>query len=950
MTMKIVPRAIAALARHRFALPALYAVTVVGAILAGDWLIHNASQDPGTTRLLGIVEDIVFALVTGVVVFSLFAWTLKSAAGYRALARGTRDLIFFVGSNRTIVDANDAAIRTYGWTRNELLGRSFKTLCADESIESCAVESVLAGCESLLVDGLHRRRDGAVFPVEVSATRGEIDRKPVVLIVARDISERRRREGFATLLHDIDRAILRGEPIDSILGFVSKRLAALFPDSLVQISLKGEDGAVDIRQFAGEGTDFLEGIQVRWDDTPAGRGPTGRAIRTGEIQFSHLDIDPDFMPWRARAVALGFKLAAAVPLVAHGHVLGALTLFTRPGVLDETGVAALQGFADQVAISVHSAQTVVQLELQRVALESAANAVVVTDRAGAIRWVNPAFTKLTGWTSQEVFGKTTRILKSGNHGDAFYREMWARVIAGDVWQGELYNRRKDGTLYLEEQTITPVRASSGEITHFVAIKLDITARKHHDEQIRYLAMHDALTDLPNRRLLAENLVRVVHQAHRGRPSALMIIDVDNFKVVNDSLGHAAGDHLLKQLRELIVGSLRPGDFVARFGGDEFAVLVEGSELDDAVAAAERLRENFEAFRFRFGEHQINVGASVGITPVKGDIDAETLMVQADSALYAAKEQGKNRVVVYHEGVDWSSRLIEAGQWAARIREALRSGGFELAYQPVVCLKTGRVDHYEALVRLRGEDGELIMPNQFLRAAERFGLMPQIDRWVIEAVTDLLSRREGFRVFVNLAAASLADEALLDFIAFRLHDLRIGVGRLAFEITEATAITDVAAAQNWIRRVKELGCLFALDDFGVGFSSLAYLRALAVDYVKIDRSFVADIHIDATSRALVQAVKTVALTLGKEVIAEGVECEEHAVVLRDIGVENGQGFLWGLPSGKLDRHGDGAGFGVPSDKGALGLAEGMSDTDEVSRSALRPGVPAMTRRGKSNAIK
>jgi len=933
--MNIVRRAITEADRHRFALPAFYAITVTAAIFLGDWLIHLASQDPDVTRSLRILENVVFALGTGLVVFALFAWTLKSAARYRALTRGTRDLIFFVGHDRTIVDANDAAIRAYGWSRNELIGQSFKTLCADESIELCAVESVLAGCDSLLAEGMHRRKDGAVFPVEVSATRGEIGQKPVVLIVARDISERRRREGFEKLLHDIDRAILRGEPIDSILAFVSERLSALFPDSLVQISLKGDDdGTVNIRQFAGEGTDFLEGIQVRWDDTPEGRGPTGTAIRTGEIQFSRLDSDPDFMPWRARAVAQGFKFAVAVPLVAHGGVLGALTLFTRPGVLDEAGLAALQGFADQVAISVHSAKAAEQLELQRVALESAANAVVVTDRAGAIRWVNPAFTKLTGWTAQEVFGKTTRILKSGNHGDAFYRQMWARVSAGETWQGEMYNRKKDGALYLEEQTITPVRSATGEITHFVAIKLDITERKHQEEQIRYLAMHDALTDLPNRRLLAENLVRVVHQAHRGRPGALMLLDVDNFKIVNDSLGHTAGDQLLKQLAELITSSLRPGDFIARLGGDEFAVIVEGSELDEAVAAAERIRAAFEAFRFRFGGQQMDVGASIGITPVKGDIDAETLMVQADSALYAAKEQGKNRVVAYQDGINWNTRLIEAGQWAARIREALRSGGFELAYQPVVSLKTGRVDDYEALVRLRGEDGELIMPDQFLRAAERFGLMPQIDRWVIEAVTDLLSRRDGFRVFVNLAAASLADETLLDLIAHRLRDLGIGMGRLAFEITETTAITDIAAAQNWIRRAKELGCLFALDDFGVGFSSLAYLRALSVDYVKIDRSFVAGIHIDATSRALVQAVNDVAMTLGKEVIAEGVECEEHAAVLREIGVEHGQGFHWGQPSRRLDRHGEGAGFAVPHDsRGAYSLAPAVSGAGDAPSSPL-----------------
>jgi diguanylate cyclase (GGDEF)-like protein/PAS domain S-box-containing protein len=897
--VNFVRKAFEALARRRLALPAFYAASVSVAIFAADWFVHSFTHDPAFARSLRLLEDLAFAAVTGVVVYFLFWSLLRTSARYKVLASGTRDLIFFVGSDRAIFDANHAATSTYGWSRSEMIGMPFKWLCADDSIESCAVETVLAGVSSLLAEGKHRRKDGSIFHVEVSATRGEIGRRPVVMVVARDISQRKRREAFEKLLHDIDRAILSGEPIDGILGFVSRRMALLYPDSLVQVSLKADDGTVNIREFAGEGTDFLEGIEVRWDDTPEGRGPTGTAIRTGQVQFSRLEDDPDFLPWRTKAVAQGFKYAAAAPLVAHGRVLGALTLFARPGVLDEDGIEALQGFADQIAISVYSAQTVEQLELQRVALESAANAVVVTDRQGIIRWVNPAFSRLTGYGADEIAGKTPRILKSGSHGEGFYRQMWSTLLARETWHGELYNRRRDGTLYLEEQTITPVVGSDGAITHFVAIKVDITARKHQEEQIRFLAMHDALTDLPNRRLLGDNLERVAHQARRGRRAALMIVDVDNFKVVNDSLGHAAGDQLLRQLAELIHNVLRPGDFVARVGGDEFAVLIEGTEFDHALETAERLRAAIDAFRFQFAGHVLNIGASIGITPVNGDVEGDSLMVEADSALYAAKEQGRNRVVAYHEGSDWSTRLLEASQWASRIRTALREGGFELAFQPVVNLTTGSADHYEALIRLQGDDGVLIPPDRFLRAAERFGLMPQIDRWVVGEVTDLLARRCDLRVFVNLAAASLADESLLDYIAKRIGDLKISPGRLAFEITEATAITDIVAAQNWIRRVKQLGCLFALDDFGVGFSSLAYLRALSVDYVKIDRSFVTDVHVDATSRALVQAVKTVALTLGKEVIAEGVEHEEHAAVLRELGIEHGQGYLWGKPSAALN---------------------------------------------------
>lgn len=910
--MNAMRRGLAALSRRPLTLPVVYATSVAVAILASDRLIHSLTEEADATRSLRLVEHLGFAAVTGVVVFALFWSLIRTTERYKVLASGTRDLIFFVGSNRAILDANEAAIRAYGWSRAEIVGMPFKALCADDSVESCAVESVLAGVTSLLAEGRHRRRDGSIFDVEVSATRGGVARRKIVMVVARDISQRKRREAFERLLHDIDRAILRGEELDGILSFVARRMAGLYPGSLVQISLKAENGRVSIRQFAGEGTDFLDGIEVRWDDTPEGRGPTGTAIRTGQMQFSRLENDPDFLPWRTRAVAAGFRYAAAAPLVAHGQVLGALTLFTRPGVLDDDGVEALSGFADQIAISIHSAQTVEQLELQRVALESAANAVVVTDARGVIRWVNPAFVRLTGYSADDATSATPRILKSGNHDDGFYRQMWATILAGETWQGELYNRRKDGSLYLEEQTITPVRGADGVITHFVAIKLDITARKHQEERIRFLALHDALTDLPNRRMLAENLSRAAHQARRGRRGALMVVDLDNFKVVNDSLGHAAGDQLLRQVADLMKGVLRPGDFVARIGGDEFAVLIDGGEFDDALSAAERLRSALEAFRFQFGGQTRSIGASIGITSINGDVDGDGLMIEADSALYAAKEEGRNRVVAYRAGSDWSTRLLEASQWASRVRDALRDGGFELAYQPVINLSTGHADHFEALLRLRGDDGSLIPPDRFLRAAERFGLMPQIDRWVVGAVTELLAKKPELRIFVNLSACSLADESLLDHIATRLGELGIAPGQLAFEITEATAITDVASAQNWIRRVKDLGCLFALDDFGVGFASLAYLRALSVDFVKIDRSFVTDVHVDATSRALVQAVKTVALTLGKVVIAEGVEHEAHAAVLREIGIEHGQGFHWGKPSASLQQGGARADAALPVD--------------------------------------
>ncbi len=684
------------------------------------------------------------------------------------------------------------------------------------------------------------------------------------------------------LIHQIDRMILRGEPRDSMLKFIAEGLAAGYNYPLVQISLKGKGGEVDIRSAAGPAAAFLDDIVVRWDESPNGTGPTGTAIRSGAPRVCRIENDPGFSAWRDRALAHGLRSVLALPLIAHDKVLGALTLFC--GDDDEPfPEEELRAFADQVALSLHAAAVHEQIRLLTVACESAANAILITRADGAIEWANPAFTQLTGWTLREVLGQNPRLFRSGNHSGAFYRQMWETLLGGRVWRGEMYNRRKNGEIYAEEQTITPVRGERGEIAHFVAVKQDISERQRQEEQIRHLVMHDTLTNLPNRRVFDGMFARVMRRTKDGATAAVLIIDVDDFKLVNESIGHDAGDQLLSELARAMEGVLRPGDFIARLGGDEFAILLQDVTAEAAAAIAERLRQAAEA---------LNVTISVGLAPIDGSVDAKTVLSRADSALITAKERGKNRVVAYPLSEPAGVCLAEASQMLFRIKRALRDGQLSLVFQPVIHLGSGETTHFEALVRMKGDDGAELAPDRFLPFAERYGLMPQIDRWVFDEVLRTIVARPALRIFANLSAASLNDEQLLAHIEGRIRAAALEPGRLSFEITESAAVADFASARNWIRRLKELGCLFALDDFGVGFSSLSYLRALAVDYVKIDRTFIRDVDTNLTNRALVQAVNTVAHTLGKEVIAEGVETEAHASVLREIGVEHGQGFLIG----------------------------------------------------------
>jgi diguanylate cyclase (GGDEF)-like protein/PAS domain S-box-containing protein len=810
---------------------------------------------------------------------------------YRLLAETMHDLAIFIDGSGRIVEINAAAAAAYRVPAADLVGTQAATLC--RSGEHCAIQRTLATGEPRTCECVHRRTDGTLLPLEVSAVRAEVRGEPLVLCVARDLGQRRRRELLQSMVHEIDGAILRGQPAESILEFICEQLVELNDYPLVQISFKERGGRVSIRGSAGAASAFLDGIDVRWDQGAESLGPTGRAIRDGRVHICDIESDPDFERWRSAAATFGLKSSISLPLSAHGQTLGALTIFSKSQhAFDEEMNDEMGSFADEIALSMIAGLGQDKIRLQRVALESAANAIVITDTNGVIEWVNPAFTTLTGWTAEEAVGDTPRILRSGNHSRAFYKRMWQQLKAGEIWRGEMFNRRKDGTIYPEEQTITPVRDENGRVAHFVAIKQDISERKQQEEQIRFLALHDTLTSLPNRRAFEAQLARFFRDARASRSAAILVLDVDEFKLVNDTAGHPVGDELLIEITSLLQAQLRPGDFLARLGGDEFVVLLQNVERDLAHDVAERLRRAVEAMWFEHEGIVYAVTISVGIAMLGDDEDPKTLVAHADTAMYSAKEHGKNRIASYPLA---SGEVVhEVTRWLAKVRSALRDGGFALTFQPIIQLGNGEPLHFEALIRMRGDDGVIIPPDKFLPAAERYGLMPQIDRWVFDEVMRILESEKTLRIFMNLSARSLSDEQLLAYIQERLRSSSLEPGRISFEITETAAISDLGSARNWIRRLKDLGCLIALDDFGVGFSSFGYLRALAVDYIKLDRTFVRDLDTNATNRALVQAVNTVARILGKEVIAEGVESEAHADALRTIGVDHGQGYHLGMP--------------------------------------------------------
>ncbi len=569
-------------------------------------------------------------------------------------------------------------------------------------------------------------------------------------------------------------------------------------------------------------------------------------------------------------------------MLAYGLLLG-LALSWLLGTRRE-----LEGYAEQADEAQRHVQAL---------LEASPVAIAVIDAAGIVQMVNPAGQEMFGRTLSELVDRSAFELIGPGGLVPAEDPGRVRALLGQALEGtrlseievRLHDRAgepRDVAAYS-----APVLDTAGEASAAVICWVDITERKRQEAEIRHLATHDPMTGLPNRWLLEQSLMQAVGRAARGRQSALVLIDFDNFKLVNDAAGHGAGDRILRGLAQVMREAIRPGDLLARVGGDEFGALIFDVSLDDAKTIASRLVRRVGATRFADGGHTFDPTISAGVCLIDGDTEGSEVLRRADVALFAAKDLGRNRAILADD-----ERVVEltlAGRWSSRIKDAILEDRLLLALQPVVRLEDGHPAFHEVLVRMRQEDHAVIPPNAFLPAAEQLGLMPEIDAWVAKTALDLLRRRPELRLLINLSAASFEDDALLDLLETELRD-GIGRGRVGFEITEATALQSHPRAARRLETLKNLGCLLALDDFGSGFSSFARLRALPIDFLKIDGSLTRSIDTDAPSRGIVQAIAHLAHALALDVIAEEVETEAVAEVLRDLGIRYAQGFRWGRP--------------------------------------------------------
>ncbi len=562
--------------------------------------------------------------------------------------------------------------------------------------------------------------------------------------------------------------------------------------------------------------------------------------------------------------------------------------------------------AVQMVGTVHdiTEQKKAEMEIRKLStvIEQSINIVFTTDIKGDIEYVNPMFESVTGWSKHEVIGKNPRILASGLTTKAQYKELWDTILAGKIFRYAFQNKKKNGQLYWANGLISPIKNRAGGITHFLAIQEDITEKKKAEERVEYLAVYDELTGLYNRVRFMELTDKWIDDAKSSdRRSALLLIDIDEFKSINAIYGHNIGDEFLRHAAGLLKNSMedihREG-VLAHLGGDEFAVFITDIGEKDAVNIAEVVRRKIEGLYFTPLTTRFTASIGIALYPEHGAAVRE-LLSRADIAMYRAKASGRNRCHLYqpedHDLEKIHSRLREK----ELIQNALNQDRFEPWFQPILDLKGNKIHHCEALARMRGEDGAILLPGAFIDTAEIFGLVGAIDRIIIEKTMRLQaamsSQGSSLSFGMNLSGKDLEDGEILFFMRDKIRETGADPGRLIFEITETAAIHDMDKAVKFIKALKSIGCHFSLDDFGVGFTSFIYLREMGVDYIKIDGSFIKRLHKDENDRLFVKAIVDVAKGMGIKTVAEFVENEEIIELLRNIGVDYAQGYAIGKPA-------------------------------------------------------
>ncbi|MBI4808083.1 MAG: EAL domain-containing protein [Nitrosomonadales bacterium] len=561
---------------------------------------------------------------------------------------------------------------------------------------------------------------------------------------------------------------------------------------------------------------------------------------------------------------------------------------------EELVLSMLDGVSDMPARRVMRNE----LHLASVIFANSNEAIMITDAEARILSINSAFTQVSGYTLDEIYGKNPKLLASGIHDAGFYQDMWESLIATGSWSGEIWDKHKSGHLYPKWMKIIALKGEDDLITHFISFATDISARKEAEQNIEHLAYYDVLTGLPNRTLLHDRIKQHVAAAHRDKQRfALMFIDLDRFKYVNDSMGHAVGDQLLQAVATRLQENVREGDTVSRIGGDEFVILLRETDTDGAAHVAQSLLDMLHQ-PYEIDGMRIPIHASIGISiyPDNG-LDIGTLIKHADVAMYRAKEDGRNSFRFFTTEMD--SRINQLFSMEKDLRLALERNEFHLCFQPQMDIASGRLCGAEVLIRWNHPEKGAISPAEFIPVAEETGLIIAIGDWVLHTTCKKIAawRRQGMLplpIAINLSLRQLLQPDFAQQVATVLEKYDVPPNELELEVTESIMLNDAQVALNFLDKMRDLGVRLSIDDFGTGYSSLSYLKKMPIHKLKIDKSFVSDIQTDPNDEAIVRSIIALGHQFKLSVIAEGIERQEQMDYLKTLGCDEMQGYFYARP--------------------------------------------------------
>jgi diguanylate cyclase (GGDEF)-like protein/PAS domain S-box-containing protein len=841
---------------------------------------------------------------------------------YKAAIDTTHEGFWITDDQGRLLEVNQAYATMCGYGIDELKGMHIAQLEAleqsQDKVRAHMSKFVSRGWD--IFETRHRRKDGSEIELEVTASYVPESKQFVAFL--RDISQHKEDQKKINLLTRLYSALSHAnhaliectdetELFDQIC-----RIIVTFGGMKMAWIGKADTKDYLIKPVAsyGEGTIYLDGLAISLNaDHIYGKGPTAIALREGHAVIADdFATNPLTAPFYERAKPYGWAASATFPIMRNGRPYAVISLyhaekhpFTNEMIELMSEMMVNIGYGlDRFDLEADKQKAEESMRLAATIYESTAEAIMVTDENNLIIDINPAFTAITGYTLEEVRGKNPRMFKSGRHEESFYEEMWQSILQQGHWQGEVWDRRKDGELYAKWLNISVIRHPDGSIYRHVGEFSDITEKKRKDELIWTQANFDALTNLPNRRLLADRIHQAMASGARsGQHGALIELDLDHFKQLNDTLGHSVGDKLLIEVARRLQTSVREEDTVARLGGDEFVVVLNelSSNPDEAAALAEQVAQKIRSELssiYQLGEIEYHTTPSVGVVLFHDHSDSQdNLLAHVDAAMYQAKAKGRNTICFYDSKMQ--EALEKRSQLEHALRAALSRNEFMLYYQLQVDNR-GRPLGTEALLRWKHPELGMVSPAQFIPLAEESGLILPIGHWVLETACAQLARwQDNLRlahlsIAINVSARQFRESTFVAQVRDAVGKRGIRPEVLKLELTESLVLEDVEDTINKLKELKHLGIKFSMDDFGTGYSSLAYLSRLPFDQLKIDQSFMRDVTIDQHNAAIVQTIISMAQSLGMEVIAEGVETAEQREFLELRGCLAYQGYYFAKP--------------------------------------------------------